>query len=130
MTLGTPPFPKENQLSRFNVRKVAVLGAGVMGAQIAFGSLPYDMAHMLGGAMLTLSFALLYQRRISAVINIYAMQGIVLAAAAFFRIGAYTGNIESSPLIGYLLAWGPIWGWLGAAVILTMAWSLTRRQPA
>ena len=35
MTLGTPPFPKENQLSRFNVRKVAVLGAGVMGAQIA-----------------------------------------------------------------------------------------------
>ena len=54
----------------------------------------------------------------------------VLAAAAFFRIGAYTGNIESSPLIGYLLAWGPIWGWLGAAVVLTMAWSLTRRQPA
>jgi 3-hydroxyacyl-CoA dehydrogenase len=35
VTLGTPPFPKENQLSRFNVRKVAVLGAGVMGAQIA-----------------------------------------------------------------------------------------------
>ena len=36
----------------------------------AFGVLSYDMAHMLGGAALILSFALLYQRRITAVINI------------------------------------------------------------
>ena len=63
-----------------------------MGARIAFGSLPYDLAHMLGGAMLVLSFALLYQRRIGAVINIYALQGIVLAVAA-----AWQGFIQASP---------------------------------
>ena len=69
-----------------------------MGARIAFGSLPYDMAHMLGGAMLVLSFALLYQRRLSAVINIYAMQGVVLAVAA-----SWQGYIQASPQL-YLTA--------------------------
>ena len=63
-----------------------------MGGRIAFGTLSYDMAHMLGGAMLVLSFALLYQRRIGAVIKIYALQGIVLAAAAFWQ-----GFIQASP---------------------------------
>ncbi|MSO90137.1 MAG: hydrogenase-4 component E [Acetobacteraceae bacterium] len=63
-----------------------------MGARIAFGSLPYDVAHMLSGAMLVLSFALLYQRRIGAVIKIYALQGIVLAAAA-----GWQGFIQASP---------------------------------
>ena len=58
----------------------------------AFGVLSYDMAHMLGGAALILSFALLYQRRITAVINIYALQGIVLAAAA-----AWAGWSQSAP---------------------------------
>ena len=58
----------------------------------AFGVLSYDMAHMLGGAALILSFALLYQRRISAVINIYALQGIVLAAAA-----AWAGWSQGAP---------------------------------
>jgi len=69
-----------------------------MGPRIAFGSLPYDMAHMLGGAMLVLSFALLYQRRLSAVINIYAMQGVVLAVAA-----SWQGYIQASPHL-YLTA--------------------------
>jgi len=69
-----------------------------MGARIAFGTLPYDMAHMLGGAMLVLSFALLYQRRLSAVINIYAMQGVVLAVAA-----SWQGYIQASPQL-YLTA--------------------------
>jgi hydrogenase-4 component E len=69
-----------------------------MGARIAFGSLPYDMAHMLGGAMLVLSFILLYQRRLSAVINIYALQGVVLAMAATWQ-----GYIQASPHL-YLTA--------------------------
>ncbi len=69
-----------------------------MGARIAFGSLPYDMAHMLGGAMLVLSFALLYQRRIGAVINIYALQGVVLALAA-----GWQGWVQASPHL-YLTA--------------------------
>ena len=58
----------------------------------AFGVLSYDLAHMLGGAALILSFALLYQRRIIAVINIYALQGIVLAAAA-----AWAGWSQGAP---------------------------------
>jgi hydrogenase-4 component E len=40
---------------------------------------------VLGAAVLVLSFALLYQRRISAVINVYALQGWVLAAATAWQ---------------------------------------------
>lgn len=57
-----------------------------------FGALPYDVAHMLGGAVLVLSFALLYQRRITAVLNIYAVQAGVLAAAA-----AWQAYIQGAP---------------------------------
>ena len=57
-----------------------------------FGAVPYDVAHMLGGAILVLSFALLYQRRITAVLNIYAVQAGVLAAAA-----AWQGYIQGAP---------------------------------
>jgi hydrogenase-4 component E len=67
-----------------------VLPAGAPVA--AFGVLAYDMAHMLGGAALILSFALLYQRRITAVINIYAMQGIIVGAAA-----AWAGWSQAAP---------------------------------
>ena len=49
------------------------------------GALPYDIAHLLGGAMLLLSFVLLYQRRVQAVINAFAMQGGVLALAAAWQ---------------------------------------------
>jgi hydrogenase-4 component E len=55
------------------------------GSHLGFGVLSYDVAHLLGGAALVLSFALLYQRRVTAVINIFAMQGIVLAAAAAWQ---------------------------------------------
>jgi len=54
----------------------------------------------------------------------------ILAIAAFLRIGAYTGNIESSPAIGKLLAWGPTWGWLLAALLLLAAILGSRRRPA
>lgn len=53
-----------------------------------------------------------------------------LSIAAFLRIGAYTGNIESTPMIGKILAWGPTWGWLIAAVLLTYVLLRTRpRRP-
>lgn len=61
-----------------------------MPPRIAFGALPYDAAHLLGGAALVLSFALLYQRRVWAVVNIYAAQSCVLAAAA-----AWQGYVQS-----------------------------------
>lgn len=52
---------------------------------MTFGQLPYDVAHLLGGAVLLLSFVLLYQRRIGAVINAFAAQGALLAAAAAWQ---------------------------------------------
>ena len=39
------------------------------------------MAHLLGGAVLLLSFVLLYQRRIGAVISAFAVQGTLLGAS-------------------------------------------------
>jgi len=83
-----------------------------MPLRIAFGALPYDMAHLLGGAMLVLSFALLYQRRVTAVINIYALQGIVLAVAA-----AWQGFIQDAPHL-YLTA---LLAFVGKAVVIPVA---------
>lgn len=42
----------------------------------------YDIAHLLGGTVLLLSFALLYQRRISAVLGTFAAQAFALTLAA------------------------------------------------
>ncbi|HKU99174.1 MAG TPA: hydrogenase-4 component E [Vineibacter sp.] len=47
--------------------------------------LAFDIAHLLGALVLTLSFALLYQRRLTAAINVVAMQAAVLAAAAAWQ---------------------------------------------
>lgn len=48
-------------------------------------NLAYDVAHVLGGGVLLLSVILLYQRRISAVINAFAVQGALLALAAAWQ---------------------------------------------
>ncbi|WP_439551553.1 hydrogenase-4 component E [Falsiroseomonas sp.] len=58
---------------------------------MTFGSPAYDIAHLLGGGVLLLSFVLLYQRRIDAVINAFAVQGALLAAAA-----AWQGYIQGA----------------------------------
>ncbi|WP_158044487.1 hydrogenase-4 component E [Skermanella pratensis] len=52
----------------------------------------YDIAHMLGAVVLLLSFALLYQRRLFAIIQAFAAQSMVLAAAA-----AWQGYIQDAP---------------------------------
>ncbi|MBY0334194.1 MAG: hydrogenase-4 component E [Acetobacteraceae bacterium] len=65
---------------------------------MTFGQLPYDVAHLLGGAMLLISFVLLYQRRVPAVINALAAQGALLAAAA-----AWQGWVQGAPQL-YLTA--------------------------
>ena len=57
-----------------------------------FGELPYDVAHMLGGAMLLASFVLLYQRRLEAVVNALAVQGVLLALAACWQ-----GWVQGAP---------------------------------
>ena len=55
-------------------------------------SIHYDIAHLLGALVLLLSFALLYQRRLFALIKMFAMQSVALAAAA-----AWQGYIQDSP---------------------------------
>ena len=42
----------------------------------------------------------------------------VMSSAALLRIGAYLGDIETTPEIGKALAWGPSWGWLVATLLL------------
>src|SRR6516162_5508893 len=49
------------------------------------GNLSYDVAHLLGTSVLVLRFALLFQRRILGVLNIFALQAAVLAAAAAWQ---------------------------------------------
>ncbi len=68
------------------------------GHHLAFGHLSYDLAHLLGGAVLVLSFVLLYQRRLTAVINSYALQAVALAAAA-----AWQAWVQAAPHL-YLTA--------------------------
>jgi hydrogenase-4 component E len=69
-----------------------------MHASPTFGVLSHDMAHLLGGAMLVLSFVLLYQRRLTAMVHVYALQSLVLAAAA-----AWQGWAQDAPPL-YLVA--------------------------
>lgn len=65
---------------------------------MTFGQLPYDVAHMFGGGMLLVSFMLLYQRRVAAVINGLAVQGAILACAA-----GWQGWVQAAPQL-YLTA--------------------------
>jgi len=51
----------------------------------SFANPAYDTAHLLDTAVLMLSFALLYQRRLFAVLTIYAWQALFLAAAAAWQ---------------------------------------------
>jgi hydrogenase-4 component E len=43
------------------------------------GNLAFDIAHLLAGGMLVLSFVLLYQDRITATLNVFALQAVVLS---------------------------------------------------
>ena len=53
-----------------------------------FANTAYDTAHLLDTFVLVLSFALLYQRRLFAVLTIYAWQALLLAAAAAWQAHA------------------------------------------
>jgi hydrogenase-4 component E len=48
-------------------------------------SLSFDVAHLLAGTMLVLSFVLLYQDRITAVLNFFALQAIVLSLSVAWQ---------------------------------------------
>ncbi len=49
------------------------------------GSLSFDIAHLLAGSLLVLSFLLLYQDRIAAVINVFAFQAVALALSVAWQ---------------------------------------------
>ena len=53
-------------------------------------SLSFDIAHILAGGMLVMSFLLLYQDRIMATLNVFALQAITLALAVGWQ--AYIQN--------------------------------------
>ncbi len=50
----------------------------------------YEISHLLAGAMLVTSFALLYQERIAAVLNAFAVQSITLSLAVAWS--AWSGH--------------------------------------
>ena len=52
----------------------------------------FDIAHLLAGSMLVLSFALLYQDRIAAVVNVFALQAIALSLSV-----AWQALVQSAP---------------------------------
>ena len=54
--------------------------------------LAFDIAHTLSTSVLLLSFVLLYQRRLPAVFNAFAVQILLVAAAA-----AWQGHIQAAP---------------------------------
>ncbi|MFN4087564.1 MAG: hydrogenase-4 component E [Alphaproteobacteria bacterium] len=54
--------------------------------------LAFDVAHMLAGAMLVASFALLFQRRMSGVIDTYAVHSLILTVAAAWQAYIQDGH--------------------------------------
>ena len=48
-------------------------------------SLTLDIAHFLAGGMLMLSFLLLYQDRITATLNVFALQSVTLTLAVAWQ---------------------------------------------
>jgi hydrogenase-4 component E len=52
----------------------------------------FDVAHLLAGSMLVLSFVLLYQDRITAVLNVFAFQSIMLSLSV-----AWQAVIQDAP---------------------------------
>jgi hydrogenase-4 component E len=57
-------------------------------------SLMFDIAHLLAGSMLVLSFALLYQDRIMAVIDVFALQAMTLALSV-----AWQALVQGAPAL-------------------------------
>jgi hydrogenase-4 component E len=52
----------------------------------------FDIAHLLAGGMLVLSFALIYQDRIAAVVNTFALQAIALSLSV-----AWQAVVQNAP---------------------------------
>ena len=82
-------------------------------------TLAFDVAHLLASGMLVLSFVLLYQDRISAMLNIFALQAIVLSLSV-----AWQALIQDAP---HLLATAAIALVVKGIVIPTALHRIVRR---
>ena len=49
------------------------------------GRLAYDVAHLLAGGLVLMSFMLLYQNRLYALLNVFALQAVVLALSVAWQ---------------------------------------------
>jgi hydrogenase-4 component E len=54
--------------------------------------LAFDIAHMLAGGLVLVSFMMLYQDRLYALLNVFAVQAVVLAASV-----AWQAHIQDAP---------------------------------
>src|SRR5262249_4492518 len=54
--------------------------------------LAFDVAHLLAGGLVLASFAMLYQDRLYALLNVFAMQALVLALSVAWR-----AHVQGSP---------------------------------
>jgi hydrogenase-4 component E len=61
--------------------------------------LTFDVAHLLAGTMLVLSFLLLYQDRVTALLNVFALQAIVLALSVAAASVAQRRRINVTALV-------------------------------
>src|SRR5690606_24049095 len=59
---------------------------------VLMGNLELDVAHLLAGGLVLLSFVQLYQDRLTALINVFALHALVLAASVAWQ--AYIQNAD------------------------------------
>jgi hydrogenase-4 component E len=55
------------------------------GVDQVMGSLAFDVSHLLAGGLVLTSFMMIYQDRLHALINVFAFQAVVLAAAVAWQ---------------------------------------------
>ena len=62
----------------------------------------YDVAHLIGGGVLLASFLLLYQRRVSALVGVLAVQGALVALAALWQAHVRAeGHLLATAIIAF-----------------------------
>ena len=75
-------------------------------------SLTFSLAHLMGGIILLCAFLQLSQRRLAAMITLYQVEALVLAAAAFWQgfaqheLNLYLTGLITFALKAMLLPWG------------------------
>jgi hypothetical protein len=59
--------------------------------------LNFDIAHLLAGSLVLVSFMLLYQDRLYALLNVYALHAVVLALSVAWQAYIQTRRSSISP---------------------------------